>query len=653
MNMPSTAGKKLNLNPLESKPISESLESLGLFHVGEQLELTHLDYMSMDDLLELGQYPMEPVLVFTLMNLFAVMNEGSVCLLLNAESFLNKFPSELKTKAADLLKQFLSTYKRQGYDRLISREPNAFVPLILVEEQIPRLYFQKYFVCESDLKQRLATFLHNKGAELPSSTTAIKIIEELYSSEFTIRIGPKRRPIVRDPIQENALKLGLCSQLAIISGGPGTGKTALMVNLLRGLLRLGIEANEILLGAPTGRAAQRMTESIRTQMAGIAAPTEKDLSLLQLKGATIHRILKYDPRRHRFQYHAKRLLPSRVIVVDEVSMVDLAMMDHLLKAIDPQKTRLVFLGDKNQLPSVEAGAVLADLIPQTDYPNQFKDNLIMLKTVFRSGQRLIELAHDINSGIVPHITTKEFDFALKMKDDGWAFVSDIETTPLPSVLFQWAQQHYFKNGVDGKDSFMALVNRATKYSHLDLEQTQVGRSLLANIFTCAEKSRILTLTRVGAFGCEAVNLLMKRIFTRAMRKRFQHHSVLFNGALIIVRRNDYAKELFNGDIGIVLMDVQGIVKIYFQRTDIFYSYSADVLPPFELAFALTVHQSQGSEYKEILLILPDDIKHRLLTREMLYTAVTRAQKKAIIYGDKKILKKAVQRRIQRQTGMVD
>lgn len=639
----------------ESKSLAGALEHLGLSRLAEQLTLSQVDYMCIDDLLELGRYPREPILAFMLMNMFAAMNDGSVCLLLSPEPFLSKFSSEVKPSAQRLLEQFLTILNKQGYDRLISRHPERFVPLIWIERHVPRLYFQKYFVCEADLKKRLSFFsspLVSKAVNL-SSSTATQIVEELYSPELTIRMGPEGTPMVRDPLQENALKLGLSSPLTIISGGPGTGKTALMVNLLRGFLRCRINVNEILLGAPTGRAAQRMTESIRSQMASIVAPTDADLTLARLKGATIHRILRYDPGRHRFQYHAARLLPVRVIIIDEVSMVDLAMMDHLVRAVDPQNACLIFIGDKHQLPSVEAGAVLADLIPQSDLPNQFKDNLVVLKTVFRSGAELIRLAESINSGILPHITTSDVDTAIETQKNGWDFVPESEKTPLPKVLLTWALRHFFRRTGFKADSYMRLVGRGATFSHTELTQSQIGRSLLQGIFVSAERSRILTLTRVGGFGCEAVNLQMGRILTQAMGQSSRLPAPLFPGCLVIVRRNDYAKELFNGDIGVVLMDADGTAKVYFRKSNLFFGHSIDGLPPFEPAFALTVHQSQGSEYKEILLILPDDLQHRLLTREMLYTAVTRAQRRVVIYGRKDVFEKAVQKRIQRQTGMVD
>lgn len=632
-------------------------KSLGLEPFMEYLDLAPIDYMGIKDLLEFGQYHRDPVLIFMLMNLYAAMGEGSVCLLLIPEPFSNKFPERLRSAVQKFLKQFTAALAGRYYDRLIGCDQNAFKPLIWVDQPVARLYFQRYHACEADLKVGLFKFLDQKEKQITSPEDAFKIIEDLYLAEHTIRMGLGGAPIIRDSIQIEALILGLSSRLAIISGGPGTGKTSLMVNLIRGVLQWGLKVGDIILGAPTGRAAQRMTEAIRNQMATIKTLKDSDVSIDQLKGATIHRILQYDPMHHRFYYNEKRLLPARMIIIDEVSMVDLVVMSHLIKAVDPKTTRLVFLGDKNQLPSVEAGAVLADLIPQTDSLNRFKNHLVVLKTVFRSGRDLIRLAETINSGKMPLLRPVTVEYAIASEDQGWNFVANTEGNQLPDLLSDWIQKQYLKVYPDSKKSYFELVRMSVDLTSLELEQTETGHRLLHAIFAEVEKSRILTLTRVGNFGCDRINALLRRILIRATGQTATLYSdgrsKLFSGAQIIIRRNDYAKELFNGDMGVVLMDAQGVVKIYFQRANGFSGYSADVLPPFELAFALTVHKSQGSEFENILLILPDDLQHRLLTREMLYTAVTRAQRRAVIYGRKEVFEKAVGRRILRQTGMVE
>ncbi len=641
--------------PIDS--MKKKLISLGLDPFAAYLDLTALDYLSVADLTALSGHSSEPDLLFILMNLFAAVNSGSVCLHLVPETLLADFPMELKEAGRHLIRSFLLDLGAGKYHRLISSDPNRFVPLIWVEAPVPRLYFQKYYTSESGLIIRLKDFWARREDKDLTAETIDGIVDTLYSVQGTIRISGSGTPIARDSIQEKALKLGLRLPLTIISGGPGTGKTSLMVNLLRGFLRCGVDAGEIILGAPTGRAAQRMTEAIQTQMATIREPTPFDTAVLQLKGATIHRILKYDPKRHQFYYHANRRLPARVVIVDEVSMVDLVMMDHLLQSLEPQRTQLIFLGDKNQLPSVEAGSVLADLIPSTQENHPLKENLVVLKTVFRSGRELTRLAEKINTGRLPPPVFSDFAAALNPAAEGWQFVTVEDEEQLAPLLHSWTHRIYLTPSVPGGKSFIELVREASRYSTSELEKTDHGTALLADIWSASERARILTLARIGPLGCEAMNERLARMIVQASRGRSHYRSNfragLFPGALVIVRRNDYAKELFNGDMGVVLMDNQGTIKVYFQKANLFFGCPPDMLPPYELAFALTVHQSQGSEYRHILLVLPDDVTHRLLTREMLYTAVTRAKRQIIILGRWEVLAQAANRRINRQTGMLE
>jgi exodeoxyribonuclease V alpha subunit len=186
------------------------------------------------------------------------------------------------------------------------------------------------------------------------------------SEPLSLRVSKNGALLIKDRHQINAIKLALSSQFSIISGGPGTGKTSLMVNILRCLVRAHIhtekidtekiDIEKILLAAPTGRAAQRMTEAVSGNISTIANPSPEDIRLLKLKGATLHKILKYKAYKNDFHYKDTNPLPASVIVVDEASMIDVVMMDKFLQAIDPAKTRLIFMGDKDQLPSVEAGA---------------------------------------------------------------------------------------------------------------------------------------------------------------------------------------------------------------------------------------------------------------------------------------------------------
>ena len=168
------------------------------------------------------------------------------------------------------------------------------------------------------------------------------LLEEIYSNPLAIRVGPDNTPITRDLQQLKAIRLALTSQFSIISGGPGTGKTSLMVNILRCLVRTGVPISQIIFGAPTGRAAQRMTETIQNNIATIQTPSSQDSDLLSMKGSTLHKILRYRSYEHEFYYRKTNPLPASVAVIDEVSMVDVVMLDKFLKATDPKTQSLFF-----------------------------------------------------------------------------------------------------------------------------------------------------------------------------------------------------------------------------------------------------------------------------------------------------------------------
>ena len=158
-----------------------------------------------------------------------------------------------------------------------------------------------------------------------------------------------------------------------------------MVNILRCLVRAGIPISHIIFGAPTGRAAQRITETVQNNIATIQEPAAEDLDLLNLKGSTLHKILRYRSYAHDFYYQHSNPLPASVVLIDEVSMVDVVMLDKFLQAVDPVKTKLVFLGDKDQLPSVEAGSVFEEMIPNEIRASRFKNRFVVLQKVYRSG----------------------------------------------------------------------------------------------------------------------------------------------------------------------------------------------------------------------------------------------------------------------------
>ncbi|MGB9440032.1 MAG: exodeoxyribonuclease V subunit alpha [Desulfobacterales bacterium] len=618
-----------------------------------RLDLSLLDYMTIRDLVEFGDCRGDLPLVVVLMAMFAGLQEGSLCLDLDQRQFLSQLPADDRKTATTVFEDFLSGLGAGRYQKLITKNGAEYLPLILdASNGRDLLYFQKYHVHEKRLKDRIDAFLKaSVSLTLPDQKIDARI-DEIYADQLAIRVGPTHSPIAKDAQQIAAIRLVLKSQFSIISGGPGTGKTSLMVNILRCLVREGIPVSRIILGAPTGRAAQRMTETVQSNIASIQELSDDDAALLELKGSTLHKILGYRSYQHEFYYRETNPVPASVVVVDEVSMVDVVMLDKFLQAIDPAQTKLILLGDKNQLPSVEAGSVLAEMIPDGTRAARFEERFVVLQKVYRSGTHLLALANQANQGSFPPFNAVAFDQALSQASDQWAFVKAINFGQWQHHLHQWVNVQYLRPISGGAESYAALIRRAGEVSADHIISSEAGRSLLGRIFSVVERARILSLLRKGIYGCTVINDVIADHLIHYCDPSAKWQSDGFSGALVIITRNDYSKELFNGDVGVILKDGHEAYRAFFHRSGTYISFRVTLLPAWEFAFAMTVHKSQGSEFDDVLLVLPDDENHRLLTREIVYTGITRAKKRVLLYGSQAALNTALQRKIKRQSGLM-
>ena len=591
-------------------------------------------------------------LLAVLITMFGALQEGSLCLDLEEERLCTGLLSFIEEqKAGEIARGFLSGLSKDKYKGLITSNGNDYLPLILSESKGGRLlYFQKFYLHEKLLRLRMESLLRVEPALKIPENTIETILEDIYSPRLSVRVSRGGLPIEQDKHQVEAIRLSLKSQFSIISGGPGTGKTSLMVNIIRCLMRAGMGAEEILLGAPTGRAAQRMTEALQHNINTIEEPSEDDKALLNLKGSTLHKILRYRSHNHGFYYGEANPLPASVIILDEVSMVDVVMMEKFLRAVDPSRTKLIFLGDKDQLPSVEAGAVFAEMSDGIS-AERFKDRLTVLEKTYRSGANLLGLAKQINRGIAPEYSSLPFDSALQLKPDKWAFTQNEGVRAWRNHIRLWTDYHYLKP-IDGDSrSFRDLIMEACEMEHGGLLSSDSGQEILGEIFNRVGNARVLSLVRNGIYGCTGINREVADYLSLEFGPSVWGKEGCFSGAVIMITRNDYSKELFNGDVGIVIREGRGAYRAFFPRSGAYITFSMDLLPPWELAFAMTVHKSQGSEFDDVLLVLPEDETHRLLTREIVYTGITRAKKRLIIYGTESALKNALERKIERQSGL--
>lgn len=652
---------------LSNEPMEERLRRAGidpktphrkeLAHLLGALETSMLDLMTIGDLLSHnGPEPDDGSLTAVLAILFSVLSEGSLCLSLEQADLQAGVLKQAAPAVDRMVFEFIRRLDRGCYDRLIERSgQGVYKPLVLDDRSGRRLlYFQKFHYHEQRLKRRLLDFLSAPAAGNLSPETVQAVIDGLYRDEAVIRGGIGKDPIVRDKYQESAIRAALTASLLVISGGPGTGKTSLLANVLRALVGIGTDPSRIVLAAPTGRAAQRMTESMSASLATIAQPDHRDRCLGRLNGATLHKLLVYRTRSHGFWYGEHRHLPADVVVVDEVSMVDVVMMDRLFQAVDPHRTRVILLGDKDQLPSVEAGSVLADMRPTDD--GAFADHFIMLEHVYRSGGELLELAQTINAGDAVSPTPVSFDRALARGDGTWSFIVAKDGTAIDRIIDQWVRLQYIRRQDETDDSYVDLVRRLDRLADQSDDGADDGAveqrmALLGRLFGFAYRCRLLTLLRRGRTGAQRINNRIGSGLRQILDPTCNPDDGWFNGALIMVTRNDYTRELFNGDVGVVLRQTAGTYRVYFRRADGVVDHPASGLPDWDLAFAMTVHKSQGSEFDDTLLMLPETTDHRLLTREIIYTAATRASRRLIVCGNPDAFQTALKRKIHRHSGL--
>ncbi len=452
--------------------------------------------------------------------------------------------------------------------------------------------------------------------------------------------------------QKRAVQRALAAPLALITGGPGTGKTTIVVALVRALAWLGERFDAIGIAAPTGKAAQRLQEALRTGLAS-AARDMADVALTQMLPVpqTLHRLLGWSPHTGRYAHHENDPLLHRVVVVDEASMIDLAMMDRLMRALRPD-ARLVLLGDADQLPSVEAGAVFRDLCAGLGAV-RLTVNLRVAREP--SARRIVAAAAAVNAGRVDDeladaVSTRQA--VEEIRFEGVEHLAAPWSDVGEAVLDRWWQLRMAS--LEGLASRAKRVFRSQEGQRGVLEPSEHDE--LRALFDLYSRSRVLCATRVSGFpaSVEAINdrMLARLDGGRSPASRWRRAG-LIPGAPLVIERNDYERQLFNGDAGVVVRADSGqgtnLLGV-FRRGAAFEAYPLGSLSDASPGFAMTVHKAQGSEFDDVLLVLPEE-DLPLLTRELVYTAITRARRSVLIVGPRELLARSVSRVVQRECGV--
>ena len=454
---------------------------------------------------------------------------------------------------------------------------------------VDAVFLTSYYVYEKTIAKLLLQFVNTEPQHNTSESSDIP--KTIQSSEKLIDKTQTELGITLASSQKDAIVTSLATKVMVITGGPGTGKTTLVKSLLH-VLKLQNKDYIIKLCAPTGRAAKRLSES--TQMEAI----------------TVHRLLEIDPSSGGFKRNEESPLICDYLVVDEVSMIDVQLFYSLLKAL-PKNASLLLVGDVDQLPSVGAGQVLSDII------NSNAIKTIKLTEVFRQAKTsdIIVNAHKINKGILPNLNLP------KNKDTTKDHVQNHNTSN--------ASDFYFIEVESGDDIINKIItmvsDRIPKRFNLDpLQDIQ-----------------ILCPMQRGGVGARSLNIELQKALNPNYEAGITKYGQIFAiNDKVMQTSNDYDKEVYNGDMGIIkgINDTEQEVVITFDGKDITYDYTD--LDQLTHSYATTIHKSQGSEYPAV--IIPVTMQsYRMLKRNLIYTAITRAKKLVVIIGEKKALSIAV------------
>lgn len=393
-----------------------------------------------------------------------------------------------------------------------------------------------------------------------------------------------------------------------ITGGPGTGKTTkaslLVYEIYRDHLNKGKNDIKIKVCAPTGKATNVLYKSIYNN---IIDKFNDNRILDKIEASTIHRLLNYNFKEDRFKFNKDYKIDADLIVVDEASMIDLKLFKSFLEAVD-KNTKLIFIGDRDQIPSVENGNVFADIIENDKID---KEELIQQ---YRFPQEISKIANIIKRG---DLILKEKNGDIKLEDFIYLKIDDIEK------YFNKSEKGVFFIDISNKNQILKLIN-----------------IIVNNFKDKFDKIAILTLTNVGFLGTENINNIILRYFKKLIKK-----------IPIVITENDYVNNLFNGEIGYIEDFYENNnfrKKVKFDEERIF---NLNIIKAYKYAFALTVHKSQGSTYDTVFFILPEEEQINLLNREIIYTAITRAREKVFIIGKSKVFFQGVKNKIERDSAI--
>jgi exodeoxyribonuclease V alpha subunit len=562
------------------------------------------------------------VLFYLMLIISRWTEEGHICLNLNnlCNETLNEITDGFDFPETDRIREILLDSGCVGI-------PGDSAPLILDNNL---LYFERFYSDEKELLKNIFLRL-NKKITLPLNFQ--KIIKGLVQDLF---------PENNNNINWQAVSAvtAVLKYFTVISGGPGTGKTTTVIKILILLIEINnklfnpVKPLNIILCAPTGKAAARLKESLENYKDNLNIRDDNLLSLPK-EGYTIHRLINELKR----DYTA----PPDIVVVDEASMADLSILRKLFSAI-PDTTRVILLGDKDQLASVEAGAVLGDIcsgVADYNYSGSFykciekycgyktdnqhseripeiRDSIILLERNYRFKGILSEMSSAVNNG--------DSDRLLEILNNSQG--NEI-------IWIDPESEKDYRNRI--KEYIIRMYS-----SYINEKDTRKAYNLF-NSF------RVLCALRRGPFGVETVNKWIENILKE--KALINPYRQFYINRPVMITRNDYTTGLFNGDIGILRKAQDNNIYIYFKNTEgCLKKFSPYKIKDVDTVYSMTVHKSQGSEFNNVMLILPDT-PNPVVTRELIYTGITRTKSQIFIIAKKSVLLDCISKTIQRTSGI--
>ena len=419
------------------------------------------------------------------------------------------------------------------------------------------------------------------------------------------------------------------SRLKVLLGGPGSGKTTAVA---KQLVARFADANDrdllVAMAAPTGKAADRMRQAIEARLLSAKASPEVIARVQESPSITIHRLLGYSPVRRtgRFQYNHENPLPYDLVIIDEASMLSLSLMHRLIDALHPT-AELFLVGDPEQLASVDAGTVLADisLAAKKEGTDLYRcTERLTSQYRYAVGSPIEQVVKAVQSGDADQVID-----LLRSHRNSEGVVSWID----PSSKAQEDLDAFENVGLEVKRHALKVVELA-------------GSSQYEEALETLGQLQLLCASRVGQLGIAGWNRTVNKWIGTATRKQW------FVGRPVLITKNDHGNNLYNGDVGVVCSDKNGEVRVVFDGLVAPREFPTVRLPEVETVHALTIHKSQGSEYQHAIVVLPTG-RSRLLTRELLYTGVSRAREQLTIVASESALRTAVNTVVIRASGLAD